>query len=141
MTHSGFDLGLGDADQSGVYFVAPSDLDTLGAAGRDAGLLVRRVDLACEGKNALMLRFAMQLEFPDSTGRNWDALSDRLRDLAWLPAAAGYVLLLDDAARLRARDAASFDTLLDVLNEASAFWVQQDRPFWAFVALDEEDQD
>lgn len=139
MTGSGFDLGFGDPDQGGVYFVAPSDLDALAAAGRDAGLAVRRVDLSgCEGKHALLLRFATQLDFPDSTGRNWDALSDRLRDLQWL-AASGYVLLLDDARGLRTRDSTSFDTLLEVLDEASQFWIAQQVPFWAFVALDEED--
>lgn len=139
MTGSGFDLGLGDPAQGGVYFVAPSDLDSLGAAGRDAGLAARRVDLShCEGKHALLLRLATQLDFPDSTGRNWDALSDRLRDLQWL-GAEGYMLLLDDARGLRRRDPASFNTLLEVLEEASQFWIAQEVPFWAFVALDEED--
>jgi hypothetical protein len=139
MTGSGFDLGLGDADQGGVYFVSPSDLDSLAAAGRDASLVVRRVDLShCEGKYALLLRLATQLDFPDSTGRNWDALSDRLRDLQWL-GSGGYVLLLDDARALRRRDPASLDTLLEVLEEASQFWMAQQTPFWAFVALDEED--
>ncbi|GGD53811.1 barstar family protein [Pseudoxanthomonas indica] len=139
MTGSGFDLGLGDAAQGGVYFVAPSDLDSLGAAGRDAGLIVRRVDLSgCEGKHALLLRFSTQLDFPDSTGRNWDALTDRLRDLQWL-GGEGYVLLLDDARALRRRDGASINTLLEVLEDASQFWIAQNVPFWAFVALDEED--
>lgn len=139
MSDSGLDLGLGDAGQSGVYFVAPSDLDALGAAGRDAGLLVRRVDLSgCDSKAALLLRFATQFDFPDSTGRNWDALSDRLRDLDWLPA-PGYVLLLDEARDLRRHDSSSFDTLLEVLDESAQAWMARDRPFWAFVAVDQED--
>jgi len=32
-----------------------------------------------------------------------------------------------------------FDTLLDVLDEAAQFWAGQDVPFWAFLALDEDD--
>ncbi|MGX5731069.1 barstar family protein [Pseudoxanthomonas beigongshangi] len=139
MTDSGFDLGLGDARQAGVFFVTSEDLDSLAAAGRDAALGVRRVDLSgCENKASLMLRLATQLDFPDSTGRNWDALSDNLRDLSWLPA-PGYVLLLDQGAELRRRDEAVFDTLLDVLDEAAQFWAGQDVPFWAFLALDEDD--
>ena len=32
-----------------------------------------------------------------------------------------------------------FDTLLDVLDEASRDWTEREVPFWAFVALPEED--
>lgn len=139
MTDSGFDLGLGDARQAGVFFVTSGDLDSLAAAGRDAGLLVRRLDLSgCENKVSLLLRIATQLDFPDSTGRNWDALSDNLRDLSWL-AAPGYVLLLDQGTELRDRDEASFDTLLDILDEAAQAWAAQDVPFWSFLALAEDD--
>ena len=38
----------------------------------------------------------MALDFPMSSGRNWDALSDSLRDLEWLPG-KGYVLLFEGA--------------------------------------------
>lgn len=141
MSASGFDTGLGDASNAGVFFVTAGDLDMLTVAGRDAGLRVCRLDLSgCDSKAALLLRIATQLDFPDSSGRNWDALADSLRDLGWLPA-AGYVLLLDQATDLRDRDEASFDTLLDILNEAALFWAGQDVPFWAFVALDESEFD
>ncbi len=141
MSASGFDTGLGDAASAGVFFVTGDDLDTLAAVARDHGLRVCRLDLSgCDGKAALLLRIGTQLDFPDSTGRNWDALSDNLRDLSWLPA-PGYVLLLDQATDLRDRDEASFDTLLDILNEAAGFWASQDVPFWAFIALDDAEFD
>lgn len=140
MTDSGFDLGLDDATRAGVFFVSADDIATLDMASRDAGLLARRIDLrSCRNKATLMLRLAMALDYPTGSGRNWDAASDRLRDLSWLPAPGGYALLFDAAEDIRDADEASFDTLLGVLEEAVADWAQRGIPFWAFLALPEED--
>ena len=139
MTASGFDLGLSDPARSGVFFVGGGDIATLDAASRDAGLLARQVDLAgCAGKPMLLLRVATALDFPAGSGRNWDALADRLRDLSWLPA-AGYALLFDGAADFRDADEASFETLLDLLDEAASDWRARGVAFWAFLALPDED--
>ena len=139
MSDSGFELGLDDATRAGVYFVAAEDIGTLDMAARDVGLLARRIDLRdCRSKATLLLRMAIALDFPTGGGRNWDALSDRLRDLGWLPA-AGYTLLFQDAADLRDADEASFNTLLDLLDEAVHDWAQRETPFWAFLALPESD--
>lgn len=140
MSDSGFDLGLDDAMRAGVFFVAADDIATLDMASRDAGLLARRIDLRdCGNKATLMLRLATALDFPTGSGRNWDATSDRLRDLSWLPAPGGYALLFEAAQDLRNADEGSFDTLLEVLEEAVAEWAQREVPFWAFFALPEED--
>lgn len=140
MTDSGFDLGLDDATRAGVFFVTGDDLATLDMASRDAGLLARRIDLrGCGNKATLMLRLATALDFPTGSGRNWDATSDRLRDLSWLPAPGGYALLFDAAEDMRNADETSFDTLLDVLDEAVADWAQRGIPFWAFLALPEDE--
>ena len=139
MTDSGFDLGLDDASRAGVFFVTTDDIATLDMATRDAGLLARRIDLRdCANKATLMLRLASALDFPAGSGRNWDAASDRLRDLSWLPA-PGYALLFDGARDLRDADETSFDTLLEILNEAVSDWAQRDIPFWAFLALPEDE--
>lgn len=138
MSESGFDLGLSDPARAGVFLVAADDLATLDALARDAGLRTWRIDLGeCRNKAMLLLRFATMLEFPGTFGRNWDALSDALRDLSWLPA-GGYALFLEGAADLRAADAASFDTVVDILAEVSKSWAESDVPFWAFVALPED---
>lgn len=140
MTDSGFELGLDDPRRAGVYFVTSGDLATLDMAARDAGLLARRIDLqGCGSKATLMLRLSIALDFPTGSGRNWDALSDLLRDLSWLPAAGGYALLLDAANDLRNGDESSFETLLDVLDEASQAWAEDEAPFWAFLALPEDE--
>ena len=118
MTESGIDFGLDDASRAGVFFVTGEDIATLDMAARDAGLLARRIDLrGCTGKAILMLRLASALDFPAGSGRNWDALSDQLRD----------------------GDETSFDTLLEVLDEAAQAWADEDVPFWAFLALPEDE--
>ena len=135
MSDSGFDMGLEDAAQAGVYAVAHGDLGGLAAAARDAGLKVLRVDLeGCTDKRTLLLRIATQLDFPPGMGRNWDGLSDALRDLSWLPA-SGYALLFGEADGLRQASGEDFDTLLDVLAEASSRWAEDAVPFWAFLEL------
>jgi hypothetical protein len=140
MSESGFDLGLDDASRAGVYFVTSEDIGTLGMAARDAGLLARSIDLrGCKTKATLLLRMSSALDTPTGSGRNWDALSDQLRDLTWLHAEGGCALLFDDASDLRDADEASFDTLLDILQEAATGWAQREIPFWAFLALTEEE--
>jgi hypothetical protein len=135
VTASGFDSGLTDPKASGVYFVAPGDLDALSAATRDAGLLVRRVDLrGCRDKRTLLMRFAIALDTPRGRGGNWDALTDDLRDLAWLQAGGGVALLVEDAADVRDADAALVSTMLSVLEDAASGWAGRDLPFFAFVA-------
>lgn len=141
MSESGFNLGLDDPSQAGVYFATNDDLRTIGMAARDAGLLARSIDLrGCTTKATLLLRLSIALDVPTGGGRNWDALSDQLRDLAWLPA-TGYALLFDDAADLRDADEASFNTLLDILQEAATEWADREIPFWAFLALAEDEFD
>lgn len=135
MSDSGFDMGLDDASRAGVYGVGDGDLGGLAAAARDAGLRVCRIDLeACTDKRTLLMRLGTQLDFPAGWSRNWDALSDALRDLSWLPG-NGYALLFNDADDLRQGSGADFGTLLDVLSEASASWAEDNVPFWAFLEL------
>ena len=63
MSDSGFDMGLGDVAQAGVYAVAHGDLGGLAAAARDAGLKVLRVDLeGCTDKRTLLLRIATHFD-------------------------------------------------------------------------------
>lgn len=139
MTKSGFDLGLEDPARAGVFFVTSEDLAILAAAAHDAGLVPRQIDLlGCHNKATLLLRIAVALDFPMSSGRNWDALSDSLRDLQWLPA-RGYVLLFEGAGDLHCIDEADFDTLVGILDEANTAWASREVPFWAFMALRERD--
>lgn len=132
-------LDLADPKLAGVYFVTEDDLDTLATATTESGLLLRRLDLqTCHDKSALLQQLAQVLTLPPGQGRNWDALNDQLRDLSWLPA-NGYVLLFAHAEALRDADEAAFDTLLEILEQASAAWQAQSVAFWVFLALPESD--
>lgn len=134
-----FTLALDDARQAGVFFVGDDDFPTLETLALDADLLLRRIDLRdCADKETLLQRIAEALSTPDGQGRNWDALSDQLRDLSWLPA-SGYVLLFPAASDLRDADETGFDTLLDILDETTVDWQTRNVPFWAFLALPDED--
>lgn len=141
MSEITFTLDLGDPMRAGVFFVTSDDIAILDDIVLDAGLLARHVDLrGCTDKAALLARMATAFDVPDGRGRNWDALGDSLRDLSWLPA-RGYALLFADAHDLRNADEAAFDTMLALLDEASAEWATQEIPFWAFLALPEEQFD
>ena len=50
-----------------------------------------------------------------------------------------YALLVDGVEHLRDADEASFDTLLALLEDASAEWATQEVPFWAFLSLPDEE--
>jgi RNAse (barnase) inhibitor barstar len=134
MSESGWELGLADPDNAGVYFVTTDDLDTLGVAARDAGLQVRRIDLGRADKQTLLLRIATALDFPNGLGRNWDALEDSLRDLSWIPN-VGFALLFENAGDLQRAAGEGFDTLLEILEETSQDWSGRGIPFWSFLAL------
>jgi RNAse (barnase) inhibitor barstar len=131
-----FGLGLHDLANAGVYAIGDGDEAALAAAMRDAGLQVRRIDLqGVADKRTLLARLAAQLDFPAGFGGNWDALADNLRDLQWLKVSSGHAFFLDQVDALRAQDPKSFDTLLDILDEACQAWVARDIPMWAFLSL------
>lgn len=133
------DLDLTRPAHNGVYFVDEADLGTMTAAAVRAELGVCRIDLAaCRDKSGLLCRMADALPLPADFGHNWDALADCLRDPSWRPA-WGHTLMFGHADALRRADETSFDTLLGVLDDAATFATEQDRPFFAFLALPDDE--
>lgn len=65
--------------------------------------------------------FSDALLFPSYFGWNWDALSDCLRDLHWLPA-DGYLVIVDNAARLLRDSTQDQHTLFRILAHAVHHW-------------------
>lgn len=126
---------LADPTQAGAYFVDARDTEALAQAGAALEFAVARIDLdGCSDKTELLRRVAAALNFPDWFGHNWDALADALEDLSWLPA-AGYVLLLKHAQDWQSQAGDDAATLLDILNESSALWAEQRKPFWALFPM------
>ena len=138
MTTPGFDFNVCDPSDVGAYLFDGDDLPMLAAAAQTAGRSVRRIDLhGCRDKATLLRRIAVALDFPDGFGRTWDALSDSLRDLSWLPA-TGHALLFEHADALRDADEDDFDTLLDLIDAAADAWAKRGLPLWAFFALSDD---
>lgn len=136
MSNNGFDITLSNPKQAGVFFVLDDDISPLETASNNAGLLLRQINLlGCTSKTCLLERMHDALDIPDEQGSNWDALSDQLRDLAWLPSDTGYSLLFSHAESLRNKEENSFETLLDILDESMVVWQERNIPFWAFLAL------
>lgn len=81
-------------------------------------------------KAGLLAAFADAGQFPEYTGRNWDALQDDLGDLSWLGPAEGYLVVLvgwDPAAP----DAVVVESILAT---AAAEWADRGTPFVTLLA-------
>ncbi|MCM1967698.1 MULTISPECIES: barstar family protein [unclassified Streptomyces] len=92
-------------------------------AAEAAGWATVRLDLdGVRSKAELMRRCGAALEVPEYFGGNWDALADALRDLSWLPAAPGRLLVVSSWRGYAEVRPADWETLREVLEEAVDFW-------------------
>jgi hypothetical protein len=64
--------------------------------GDESAAIVVRVPRGVRSKEKLLAILADKLRLPGYFGGNWDALEDSLRDLTWLPAGRGVVIVHDD---------------------------------------------
>jgi RNAse (barnase) inhibitor barstar len=139
MNAMALDALLADADQAGAYFVDARDREALVEAGIEKRFAVLPIDLrACADAAAAMREIADAMKFPAWFGENLDALADCLGDLSWLPS-PGYVLVLEHADDWRAREPESFETVLDILNDAAKRWAETRTPFWTFLPVSARD--
>ncbi|MFD9036316.1 barstar family protein [Streptomyces sp. NPDC059567] len=76
---------------------------------------------------AVFQEFYEGLRLPDYFGWNWDALSDCLRDLTWLPADR-YVPIVEAANEALASDDSARQLLFKTLRQAGRRWSYTQRP-------------
>ena len=127
---------LPQADRAGVFSLPAHDIATLAEVATERRFAVFRVNLAgCTESSEVLERLANQLAFPDWFGQNWDALADCLTDFSWREA-EGYVLVLEQLGDFRAAGDDDFDTLIEILSDASASWSVLGIPFWAFLVIE-----
>ena len=127
---------LPQADRAGVFSLPAHDIGTLVEVATAGKFAVFRVGLGgCTESSEVLARLAEQLQFPAWFGQNWDALADCLTDFSWREA-AGYVLVLEQLGDFRAAGDDDFDTLIEILSDASASWGVMGIPFWAFLVLE-----
>jgi RNAse (barnase) inhibitor barstar len=118
------------AKRSGVYR-APTVVAALRKAA--AGLAWMELPLdAVANKKQFFAVCARQLKLPSYFGGNWDAFADCVRDFNWLEA-RGYVLHLSNPGKFAKAAADDYQTALDVLAEAAAFWKDRGTPFIVLV--------
>ncbi|MBW3570984.1 MAG: barstar family protein [Gemmatimonadetes bacterium] len=92
-----------------------------GLSGEDFGPDTRIVHMPSDvaGKRELLEYMAERLDFPAYFGYNWDALSDCLKDLAWVQERR---VVLVHASLPRRLGEADLKTYLDVLADAVLDW-------------------
>ena len=108
--------------------------DAIKAAAEAAKLKYRVIDLhGVGGKTELLSALAKGLKLPEHFGNNWDALADVLEDSDWL-GNHGIVVLMRHAATYKKSYRVDWETLADILSEATEYWQERHKPFWIFVA-------
>jgi RNAse (barnase) inhibitor barstar len=128
---------LADPAMACAGYVAERERAEYLYAAEVLGFAVASIDLeGCTDKEDALARFARALRFPDWFGGNWDAFSDCLADLSWMPA-DGYLLLLEHATDWRDADATAFGIALELLEQASEAWRSDRVPFWALMPVDD----
>jgi RNAse (barnase) inhibitor barstar len=130
---------LTQPENAGVFFVTAADFDAIEIASQHNQAFFCSIDLQhCHGKTALMDLLADALKFPPGFGKNWDALADYLSDLSWLMSDA-FVICFANADQYRDENDDEFKTLIEILEETSTCWSEQHSPFWAFMALPDDE--
>ena len=124
-----------DSSQAGVHHLPHGAIDDLLAGALAAGCLVLRVDLStARNKDEMLTAVGRALRFPEWFGHNWDALTDCLLDMGWLPA-TGYVVILEHCDGIHGRAESDFVKLMQVFQEAAATWREDEVPFWCLVDM------
>lgn len=141
MSITWFDGLLLQAQDAGIYFLPEADLDELREAAAVNRFAYLPVDLhGCDDKASLIAQLVAALPLPMRIGPNWDALLDVLRDLR-AGDVPGVVLVLEHSDELRRHATADFKVAMEVLQDACREWTARGIPFWAFVALPDEEFD
>ena len=108
--------------------------DPIKAAATAAKLKYATVDLnGVGGKTELLSALGKGLKLPEHFGDNWDALADCLEDSDWL-GGHGMAIVLRHANQYGKSYRTDWETLSEILGEASEYWQERHKPFWVFVA-------
>lgn len=135
MSVAHYEAIFGNPRSAGVHHLPHGPVDDLLAGAAAAGCLVLRVDLsAAKNKREMLDTLAAKLRFPEWFGHNWDALTDCLLDMGWLPA-TGYVVILDHCDGIHGRAEADFVQLMQLFQEVAAEWREEGVPFWCLVDM------
>ena len=111
---------------------APDDLAEMAAGHGWVPVVVELTDVT--DKAGLLAAVAAAGQFPEYTGRNWDALQDNLGDLSWLGPADGYLVVLTGWAAFLAEAPMDAAVVESILASATAEWSARGTPITTLVA-------
>jgi len=135
MSAAHYESLFADVSRAGVHHLPHGVIEDLLTGAGAAGCLVLRVDLAqARNKDEMLTALGTGLRFPEWFGHNWDALTDCLLDMGWLPA-TGYVIILDHCDGIHGRAESDFVMLMQTFQEAAGTWREDDVPFWCLVDM------
>jgi RNAse (barnase) inhibitor barstar len=131
----GIDVAGGcDRCPSGVYLIDAVEREQVLRHGAFPPEFVVVLDGTKAGSRAgFFQEISHALSFPAYFGHNWDAVYDCLTDPSRLPAAAGFVLVLDGFDQFATDEPEQWNIALRVLREACAFWQPQTRLMYVLL--------
>ena len=107
--------------------------EALKSAATQAHLRFSAINLAkAKDRATLFAELDAALKLPEHFGHNWDALADVLEDREWL-GRHGIVIALTHATTYKHEHPTEWETLEEILREASEFWKERHAGFWVFV--------
>lgn len=112
-----------------VHFTRPERWSTVVGLIEVDRHFVRTIDAGnVDNKEELLDSLADAMEFPGYFGRNWDALSECLRDLSWQPQPQ-YIIAITNARHLWTTCYEVAGTLVEVWQAAAESWGRTGTPF------------
>jgi RNAse (barnase) inhibitor barstar len=107
----------------GIVVLSATDTGTLAELAPPQGLLaVARIDGAsATDADGLFDQLSQAFRFPAYFGWNWDALSECLGDLQWLPADR-YLVVIEHPKQLLLKDKSERKIFFNILKRASREW-------------------
>ena len=124
---------LHDLELSGVH-AWTGDAHPLTAAASAAKFKHFSADLkGVDSKATLLAAVAKGLKLAEHFGNNWDALADSLEDADWI-GKNGCIIAIAHSGPYRKAHGVDWTTFEDILAEASDYWRERHKPFWAFVS-------
>lgn len=126
-------MGERPTDPAGTAFrrmAEGEDPSPVEERARSSGWRVLRLDLSgVHDKAGLMEAFASAVPLPDHFGGHWDALEECLSEAEVFAAAAGCLLVLGGFGGMERRLPSEAATLAGLLEDLSAGWAAEGRPF------------
>jgi len=126
---------LANPGRAGVYHMPRIDPQPMLQASLANGYENFMINLSeAIDKEGLLSSIAKGMAYPDMFGKNFDALADMLNDLTWRPA-EGYLVLLEKCDGVQGRVEKDFILTLQIFEQASDEWREQNVPLWCFVDM------